>query len=381
MANGVRNTLLGLALGAAVFFTPADALSKIKAPPPASVQIFQKEKDKIENIDKAKITQSSSSIRTIHGLSVEPATTEALVRRLCNAQVIIQGINHRFDSGRDKGGELLLQLREPLNIGAVLLEEFAVYEQDSLTLFCTDGQMNSMVSRVAGVYGPRGPNSDYSIVWLLAAARSAGIDLVALGPDDTQPKYAPPSILNWPWPSRIPLYKYVPMANEDMAATILTYLALHPDQRVLVHTGSAHVPGLQNLLEQAGIAVVSFEAWGPQIPLNLYKKEAADDRLNPLLNINTLLRRRYLPRLLACGPGDFLVDNPKHKLSTLVDFVFYTSEQPYTQPDYIARLRALLSSPSVDVTVKAFSEFRSRRDRILWPSRGGEPIPNWSEAP
>lgn len=367
-----------LTFGANVLFTPSNALAKSmpKTAPPVPVQIFQKEKDKIENIDKSKITSSSSSARLIHGLSVEPATTSALVRRLSHAQVIIQGMNHTFDLGRDKGTQLLRQLRDPLNIGAVLMEELRVYNQDSLTMFCTSGQMNGMVSRVAGVSVPRGAYSDYSLVLLLAEARSMDMELVAMGPDDKQPKYVSPFL----WRD-IPVYQYVTLANDDMAAKILEYIKLHPGQRVWVQTGSAHVAGLQKILGKAGIISSSLEVWGPGIPNNLFKKEAADDWLTPILNRNTRLCRRYLSLLRDCGDGEFLVANPKQKLSTLVDFVFYTNEQPYNQSDYRARLKALLSAPSVDMTVKAFSEYKANRDRILMPSRGGEPIPNWSEAP
>jgi hypothetical protein len=369
MKHGVRNALLGLALGAAVFFTPADALAKIKAPPPVAVQIFQKEKDKVENIDKSRIITTPSSSRTVHGLSVEPATTEALVRRLGNAQVIIQGMNHTFDLGRDKGTQLLRQLCDTLNIGAVLLEDFQTPRQDSLTMFCTSGEMNGMVLRVAGTSTPRGPSSDFSLIWLLNEARSVGLDLVALGPDHAQPKYTSPYL----WRS-IPTYRYVSLADSDMTAAILAQLVLHPGQRLWVQAGAAHVPGLQKLLAQAGIPSASLEVWSPQIPASHYKickKEAPGDRLMPLLNQNALRCRRHLPRLRDCGPGDFLVDNPKQKLSSLVDFIFYTSERPFDYAAYKARLPESI----MEAVETPFSKLRFERESIGWPHQAGKPIP------
>ena len=148
MANGVKNTLagvgLGLAIGAATLFTPQAALSKTpkQAPTPAAAHDFNKEKDKIERskIDTTSISKSGlacpgQTSYSIPGLSVEPATTPALVRRLEHAQVIIQGMDHTFDLGRDKGTQLLRQLRSLLNIGAVFIEEFHKQCQDSHTAF------------------------------------------------------------------------------------------------------------------------------------------------------------------------------------------------------------------------------------------------------
>ncbi len=334
MANGVRNTLVsvvaGLAIGAAAIFSPQAALSKnpkIHAPAPSTAHDFNKEKDKIEKsaLGPSSISKSGPASYSIPGLSVEPATTPALVRRLEHAQVIIQGMDHTFDLGRDKGTQLLRQLRSPLNIGSVFIEEFHKEGQDSLTAFCTTGQPNLLTQAVVYTSWPRGPHTRYSLMLLLSQARALDMDLVALSPDRKQPKY---NFMHKPNPD---LCRYIDLANVDMLASVLEQLRLHPGQRLLVQMGSGHVKRFQKLLDAAGVSSASFEVWAPDMAIKPSKKRDANDWLAPMLNLADARYAKYLPRLRGSVSGDALID----KASPASDFVLYTQDKQYWDEDYM----------------------------------------------
>ncbi len=337
MANGVKNTLVsvvaGLAIGAAAIFSPQAALSKnpkiSTTPAPAAVHEFNKEKNKLEkskiNIDSASISKSGPASYSIPGLSVEPATTAALVSRFEGAQVIIQGTDHIFDLDYDKNAQLLLQLHEPLKIGSIFLEHFAPQDQDSLTAFCTDGRMNSAVQWVAYTYAPRGPHAEYSTFLTLTLARNAGVELLAIQPDKTSKKY---DFLR----SKHTEAKYVEVSTPDIAARILEQLRLHPGQRIWVQIGAGHIPALQKQLADSGVQSASFDVWAPSVPTaNIH---APGDPIVSAINRNRALCAKYLPRLQACLQ-DALVENPNHKLSSFVDFILYTPDKPYVEEDYM----------------------------------------------
>ena len=335
MKAGLKNTMVsvgaGLALTAITLFSPADALAKAKPKAQATIaNVFQKEKDKIEKLQASPIqtSQNPKSSYSIPGLSVEQATSEALVRRLEHAQVIIQGMIHCFELGYDKNAQLLLQLQNQLNIGAIFIEPFAApRDQDSLTAFCTTGRMNSTVEWTAFAVIPRAGNTHFSMLWTLTLARLAGVDILALHPDIESSKY---EFMQRPRQTT----RYVLVSNPDMAAVILDALASHPGQRMWVQVGAAHLSGLQKILADAGVTSASFEVWAPSMKADRCKKEAPDDRLSPLINRHASSVQRHLPLLQAC-PSDALVDNPNHRLSPFSDFILYTPDKPYSDLDYM----------------------------------------------
>ena len=351
MKAGFKHALAGagagLLISAAVLFTPANALAKAN-------HNLQKEKDRIENIDKSKTAAAPCAVR---GLSVEPATRDALVRRLSGAQVIIEGRDHTFDLGRDKATALLPQLRAPLDIGAVLMEEFQAPGQDSLTSFCTSGKSNLLTQAVAYNSYPRGPHTEYSLMWLLTMARALDMDLVALSPDWSMTKYA---FMRQPRPD---YRRYIELANPDMLSVVLEQLRLHPGQRLLVEMGAGHVPLFQKLLEAAGVPSVSFEVWAPGMAVGHNRAHGAKDWLAPLLHQADARYRRYLPRLRACASGDVLAE----KASPTSDFVLYTNDAPYWDVDYMRLMPKLFAREIRDLESKTGREWMVEQ-RLMNPA-------------
>ncbi|MCL6089336.1 MAG: hypothetical protein M1530_04220, partial [Candidatus Marsarchaeota archaeon] len=239
---------------------------------------------------------------------------------------------------------------------AIFIEPFiAPRDQDSLTAFCTTGEMNSVVKWKAYGTIPSTDKTHFSMLWTLTLARLAGVDILALQPDHNAPKY------EFMQSASATAADYVRVSNHDMAAVILDALARYPGQRLWVQVGAAHPAGLQKILADANVTSVSFEVWAPSMNAYRFKKEAPDDWLVPMLNRHSSSVQRHLPRLHKL-PSDAIVDNPNHKLSPFSDFILYTPDAPYWDLDYMRLMPQYFAREIRDLESKVGREWMVEKE-------------------